>query len=270
MAPDGTQDATAAPMTAQMTAAGLVAVLAGAGFRVTEAQAQEMLAAYGHLERMKARVRSGSSFGADLTDHFRLPDDDRSQRPVDRGGGTGHQDQAAVAGRADGGVSRPHRARRSAAQCLHHRDRGTRAGRGARRGRRDRGRPLARTAARHSGRAQGRVRDQGHCDHGAFAPADRPRARAGFRRRRAARGGRRNPARQARLSRIRLRRAGVGLAVAAGPQSVEPGAFHRRLVERRRCRGRRRHDPGRDRFRHQRLGAQPRRAVRNCRPQADL
>jgi hypothetical protein len=73
MAADRTQDATAAPMTAQMTAAGLVAVLARAGFRVTEAQAQEMLAGYGHLERMKVRVRSSSSFGADLTDHFRLP-----------------------------------------------------------------------------------------------------------------------------------------------------------------------------------------------------
>ena len=73
MAPDGMQDATAAPTTAQMTAAGLVAVLAVAGFRVAEAQAQEMLAAHGHLERMKARVRSTISFGADPTDHFRLP-----------------------------------------------------------------------------------------------------------------------------------------------------------------------------------------------------
>ena len=69
MAADRTQDATAAPM----TAAGLVAVLACAGFRVTEAQAQEMLAAYRHLEGMKARVRSSSGFGADPTDHFRLP-----------------------------------------------------------------------------------------------------------------------------------------------------------------------------------------------------
>ncbi len=69
MAADRTQGATAAPM----TAAALVALLAGAGFQVTEAQAQEMLAAYGHLEGMKARVRSGSCFGADLTAHFRLP-----------------------------------------------------------------------------------------------------------------------------------------------------------------------------------------------------
>ena len=72
MAADGTQDTTAAPMTAQMTAAGLAAVLAGAGFRVTEAQAQEMLAAYGHLERMKVRVRSGGGFDADLAQHFRF------------------------------------------------------------------------------------------------------------------------------------------------------------------------------------------------------
>jgi hypothetical protein len=56
-----------------MTTAGLVAMLAGAGFQVTEAQAQEMLAACGHLVRMKARVRSGGGFGADPTDHFRLP-----------------------------------------------------------------------------------------------------------------------------------------------------------------------------------------------------
>lgn len=73
MAADRTQDATAAPTTAQMTAAGLAAVLAGAGFRVTEAHAQEMLAGYGHLELMKTRVRSSGGFGADLTDHFRLP-----------------------------------------------------------------------------------------------------------------------------------------------------------------------------------------------------
>ena len=69
MAANGIQDTTAAPI----TTAGLVAVLAGAGFRVTEAQAQEMLAAYRHLEGMKARVRSSGSFGADPTDHFRLP-----------------------------------------------------------------------------------------------------------------------------------------------------------------------------------------------------
>lgn len=76
MAPDGTQNATAAPttaqMTAQMTAAGLAAVLAGSGFRVTEAQALEMLAAYGHLERMKVLVRSGGGFDADLAQHFRF------------------------------------------------------------------------------------------------------------------------------------------------------------------------------------------------------
>lgn len=68
MAADGIQDTTAAPI----TAAGLVAVLAGAGFQVTEAQAQEMLAAYGHLERMKARVRSVGGFDADLAQHFRF------------------------------------------------------------------------------------------------------------------------------------------------------------------------------------------------------
>jgi hypothetical protein len=69
MAADGTPDATVAPL----TAAGLVAALAGAGFRVTQAQAEEMLAGYGHLERMKARVCANSSLGADLADHFRLP-----------------------------------------------------------------------------------------------------------------------------------------------------------------------------------------------------
>jgi hypothetical protein len=76
MAADGTQDATAAPttapMTAQMTAAGLVAVLGRAGFLVTEAQAQEMLAGYGHLEHMKARLRSSGGFDADLAQHFRF------------------------------------------------------------------------------------------------------------------------------------------------------------------------------------------------------
>jgi hypothetical protein len=72
MAADGTQDTTAAPMTAPLTADGLVAVLGRAGFPVTEAQAQEMLAAYGHLERMKARVRSSGDFDADLAQHFRF------------------------------------------------------------------------------------------------------------------------------------------------------------------------------------------------------
>jgi len=72
MAPDGTQDATAAPMTAQMTATGLVSLLAGAGFQVTEAQVLEMLAAYGHLEGMKARVRSSGDFDTDLAQHFRF------------------------------------------------------------------------------------------------------------------------------------------------------------------------------------------------------
>ena len=92
MAPDGMQDATAAPttaqMTAQMTAAGLVAVLAVAGFRVTEAQAQEMLAAHGHLERMKARGVRPSASAPTRPIISVAPDDDRSQRPVHRERGT--------------------------------------------------------------------------------------------------------------------------------------------------------------------------------------
>ena len=50
--------------------------------------------------------------------------------------------------------------------------------------------------------------------------------------------GRRGAARQARDPRIRAWRAVVRSAVAAGAQPVEPRAFHRRLVERRRRGGR--------------------------------
>ena len=82
--------------------------------------------------------------------------------------------------------------------------------------------------------------------------------------------GRHGAARQARDARIRLRRAVLRPALAAGAQPLEHRAFHRRLVLRHRRGGRRGPDPGRHRLRHRRLDPRPGGAVRHRRHQADL
>ena len=56
-------------------------MLAVAGFRLAEAQAQEMLAAYRQLARMKARLRSSGDLGVDPRDISVSPDvTDRNAR----------------------------------------------------------------------------------------------------------------------------------------------------------------------------------------------
>ena len=75
---------------------------------------------------------------------------------------------------------------------------------------------------------------------------------------------------QALDARVRDGRAVVRPALAAGAQSVEPGAFHLRLVVRHRRGGGVRHDPGRHRLGHRRLDPRAGGAVRHRRHQADL
>jgi hypothetical protein len=75
---------------------------------------------------------------------------------------------------------------------------------------------------------------------------------------------------QALDARVRLRRPVLRRAVAAGAQSLEPRALHRRIVLRHRRGGRRRTDPGRNRIGHRRLDPRAGGAVRHRRHQADL
>jgi hypothetical protein len=67
MAPDNAkQPAPEAPM----TEAEFVAWMARLGFPIAPAQAREMLVAYEHIVRMKARVRSDRSLGVEPAHRF--------------------------------------------------------------------------------------------------------------------------------------------------------------------------------------------------------
>lgn len=67
-------DRTDQPLTpAPMSEAEFIAWMERLGFRITAAQAVEMLPAYERLARMKARVRSDRGFEAGLAHRFIVP-----------------------------------------------------------------------------------------------------------------------------------------------------------------------------------------------------
>ena len=124
---------------------------------------------------------------------------------------------------------------------------------------------------RHSDRAQGHLQHRRHPHDRAFAGCSRTTSR------------RRTPPSvrklaeagtvlhgQARDPRVRHGRTVVRPALAAGAQSVEPRAFHRRLVLRHRRGGRGGPDAGRHRLGHRRLDPRAGGAVRHRRHQAHL
>ena len=140
----------------------------------------------------------------------------------------------------------------------------------ARRRGRDHARQLARAAARHSVRRQGYLRHGRHPDVWPFAHLHRPHPRQGRDHRRPPEGRRGRADGQARDARVRARRAVVRPAMAAGAQSLEHSALHRRLVV---GLGRRARCPpgaGEPRLRHRRFDPRPGWPVRHRRTQTHL
>ena len=186
-----------------------------------------------------------------------------------RAGGRGAK-PAALAGRADPRLSRPHREARSHAARVHHRRRRRRAGRRAgARARGDRGR-LARAAPRRPARPQGPLPDRGPA-HLLRHPHRRLlRGRAALHRGGAARGGRRDHARQAQHDRARARALRRQRAPRRRAEPVAARPRLRRIEQRLGGGGGRGPRRGRARHRHRRLDPAARGVLRGGGAQAHL
>src|SRR5213594_2638872 len=191
-------------------------------------------------------------------------------RPLDRRALGTDRGAHALAGRADRGADPAYRApRRADARLRHaHVRPGPAAGEGGRG--RDRRRPDPGRAPRDPVRAQGHLRHEGHPDVGPFARLHRPDSGRGRHHDEPAlRGGRRAP-RQAGDPRDGARRPLVRSALAAGAQSLESGALHRRLLVGLGRRRRRGDGPGGAGLGHGRLDPRPGIALRRRRADADV
>ena len=251
-------------------------LLARAGLTLTDAEKADLRTV---VRRHRGDGRAGPKAarhhgrtGADL----RLCPEDREGRicdgrdPDDRRGGPADRREGAVAGRVDKGLPRSGPGARQPAARLLSRHRGAGAGRGAGRRDADHGARPVGAAARHPDRPQGHRRYQGHPDDLRVEAAAGQHPGRGRDLRRKARRCRHRADRQIDDARIRRWRPLVRPARAAGAQSVEPRAFHRRQQQRHRRGGRRRHDPVRHRHRYRRLDPRPAALVRHRRAEADL
>ena len=129
---------------------------------------------------------------------------------------------------------------------------------------------LARPPARHPLRGEGHLRHGRRSDLGTFAHLHRSRAGQGRDRRGKAARSRCGADGQARHPRVRPRRSVLRPALAAGAQSLEHGALHRRLVVGIGGGDRGRPRAGEPGVRYRRLDPRPGWPVRHRRAQADL